>query len=313
MEYIIGIDGGSTKTDFLLCDISGNVIGRRILESCNPNVVGMDKSCAVIKEGVLGLLNEYKIQDCSQVCIFAGLSGGSTGKNKEKIGSILKESFPDAAIYNDSDAINSINLGLGDDDGISVIAGTGSIVFARRKEALYRIGGWGYLFDKAGSGYDIGREAISAALCEHDKTGEKTVITKLATKKAGAEIYDILDKLYLKDRRYIASFAPIVFEAYKKGDKVAERIINETVSRLKKMIDTASKYFDSSKIKVSCTGGLFKTEIMKKLIIENDRYDFVFPSLPPVCGAVYQAYKSIGLTVPKCLYDNFLRFEKSGD
>ena len=51
---------------------------------------------------------------------------------------------------------------------MSVISGTGSVVFVRRDDGQVRLGGWGYLFDRAGSAYDMGRDAIRIALEEED-------------------------------------------------------------------------------------------------------------------------------------------------
>ncbi len=307
MEYIIAIDGGSTKTDFVLCDVRGMVLKRLLFESSNPNVVGMKQSQNVLFEGISRLIREYNITQYSSICMFAGISGGSTGGNQLEIAKFLNTAFAGAVVEVDSDAVNAMNLGLKDGNGISVIAGTGSIVFARSNGVFHRIGGWGYLFDMAGSGYDLGRDAIYAALCEYDKTGRQTLITKLLEQEMGGSIADGLDKLYREDKRYIASFAPVVFHAYDMGDAVANEIIQKTVVRLKKMIDTAAQYFTTKSVNVSCTGGLFQSAIMKQRIAENSPHHFIFPALPPVYGAVWQACKMAGYQMPDCFEDNFIK------
>ena len=70
-----------------------------------------------------------------------------------------------------------------------------------------------------GSGYDLGRDAICAALAQREHTGAVTLITDLVEEKIGGSARDHINKLYSAGKDYIASFSSIVFEAHLKGDK----------------------------------------------------------------------------------------------
>ncbi len=64
-----------------------------------------------------------------------------------------------------SDAEIALEGALGEDDGIIIIIGTGSIGIARQgKNKLFRCGGWGIELDDEGSGAWIGREGITAVV-----------------------------------------------------------------------------------------------------------------------------------------------------
>ena len=57
--------------------------------------------------------------------------------------------------------------------------GTGFIAYALNGKDRKRIAGWGQFFDEGGSGYTIGRDAITAALCAIDGSGMPTMLTSL--------------------------------------------------------------------------------------------------------------------------------------
>ena len=79
---------------------------------------------------------------------------------------------------------DSANLfGINDESDMVVISGTGSVVFVKENGNYTRIGGWGYLFDKAGSSYDIGKSALQVALYEEDFHKEPSAVTLLLRKE----------------------------------------------------------------------------------------------------------------------------------
>ena len=68
--------------------------------------------------------------------------------------------------------------GVGDEPGVVIVAGTGSIAYGRnaRGEAA-RAGGWGYVLGDEGSGYWIGRLALRAVVRQADGRGAATALT----------------------------------------------------------------------------------------------------------------------------------------
>lgn len=48
----IAIDGGGTKTEFLLFTETGDIKKRLVLEGTNPNIVGMKKAFSTLKIGI---------------------------------------------------------------------------------------------------------------------------------------------------------------------------------------------------------------------------------------------------------------------
>lgn len=296
-KVMIGVDGGGTKTEFVLFEENGTIIKRLVLDGCNPNSFGIDRTCEIMREGIDSLLEICP----NAVGVYAGYSGAIAGDPDKKVLSYLKSEYPKMKIDCSSDVLNIVasasDLVSEIERCVAVICGTGSVVYMYDKTNSERIGGWGYLLDGAGSGYDFGRDALCAALAERDGIGDKTIITEMVERKFGGYVWDNIGEIYRRDKSYIASFAPIVFDAYKKGDEVAKRIVGKNVDRLALMINRGARSLkDGSKVILS--GGLMvNSEIFIKLLKEKiaKPLEFYVPVLPQIYGACVLCCKMCGV------------------
>ncbi len=294
MRIIIGVDGGGTKTEFVRCDETGRVLRHYLLPASNPFDIGYTAAYSVLRKGIRALIEgtDGRIDG-----MFVGLSGGTSGNYQARIHGALSADFPLATFQNGSDAANAISMGLGEDDGVILIAGTGSVSFAKEGAQLRRVGGWGYLFDGAGGGYDLGRGAIAAVLSAADGTGEKTMLTALITKQLGGDVAEMLDRIYQGGKRFIAGFAPLVFTAAAQNDIIAKDIINESVVHWTRLIRAAAASMQTP-VKTALIGSLFKqNELVVRPLCEilGNRYEVTVPQTPPVFGAVRKALRLAGL------------------
>ena len=129
------------------------------------------------------------------------------------------------------DTYSVISSVLGHRDGCGLVAGTGSSLFVRAgNKGCIHIGGWGYLIDTGGSGYDLGRDAIYMALRSVDGRGRKTVLNHLLEKELGCRVEDAISGIYAGGRPYIASLAHNVFEGRRMGDSVCGEIFTAACS-----------------------------------------------------------------------------------
>ena len=304
---LIAVDGGGTKTEFILFNPDGRVLKRLVLGGTNPNMVGIENSCRVLAQGIDLLL----IKNPSTEQIFLGIAGAKSGANGKLLTAFIKKNYPFLHMGLDSDILNIIWSSGDDSDCIAAICGTGSVVYAWCEGKLTRAGGWGYLFDGAGSGFDIGREAICACLAKDDGIGVSSVLTQAVEAKLGGKAIDKIDILYSKGKEFIASFAPLVFEAYEKGDVTAEKIIRESADRVALLINSQHrKHQNLEKIVVSggiirAGGGIFKGFIEEKL---ERKIPIIVPELPPVYGACLKCLDGYsGKDIPACFEEKFKR------
>ena len=298
---MIGIDGGGTKTEFILFTKKGNILKRVVLGTSNPNACGIEKTLEILETG---------IEKCLTVCaevegIFLGLAGFVSGNAGVGIDVHLRNRYPGVKVKCMTDIINVISSATDMEECTAVISGTGSIVYAKKGEELYRTGGWGYLLDNAGSGFDMGRDALRAALAEGDGIGEKTLITELCEKRLGTKVWDSVGKIYAGGTNLVASFATVVFEAYEKGDQVAKEIVERTAERLHLLIRHSIDTYGCGEAIVLSGSIVTKNEvIIGKLREKNPELNFLIPKLPQVYGACVQCAKLCGVPAEE-ISENF--------
>ena len=292
IRYLLGIDGGGTKTEFLLTDINKKPLSRVILGAANPVNTGIDATKKILKDGISQVCGTTAPDEIS---VFAGLAGGGSGNNKAVIKTFLSE-FGFGAYDCGSDTDSALELALKGSDGVVVITGTGVAAFSQQGDTRHRIGGWGYLIDKGGSGFSLGSDALECALRHHDGRGGSALLLKLIENQTKKPLQECIPDIYSKGTTYVASFAPIVFEAFEKGDDSARRILDRNMKEVAQIIDTGCSFLNSEQKKVVICGGLCKQkEILEPFIKKHltSDCDPVFTTEPMVNGAVSLAEKEI--------------------
>lgn len=290
-KTFLGIDGGATKTEFVLFTENGNILSHLVSEGCNPNVSGIEKALLVLKSGIDAMLNIPS--DISG--IFAGISGYTSGDNASYFSAFFKKNYPLIKIQAGSDIINVISSVPYVEKCAAVICGTGFVIFANDGEKLHRIGGWGYLLDSLGGGFGLGKAAICAALFENDGFGKKTLLTKLCEQKLGASVWNSIDLIYKKGDSFIASFAPLVFEAFESGDEVAKEILDTHTEHIKKHLDFALKHYDCEQNVIISGGLVYENDILLNLLADKiPSAKITVPELPQVFGACFKCCSLFG-------------------
>ena len=250
----------------------------------------MEKSKQIFTDGIKAICDDIPL---SGISLFAGISGVASGNNEQLILTdfFKRMRFSDVKVENDAASI--IAAGIGDGDGIAVIMGTGCIAFSKVGEETRQYGGYGYLFDNGGDGYNLGRDA---ALYDETNCGKHTLITELLANKTGKSANEMCSTFYEKGKTYIASFSKVVFEAYDRGDTVAEKIINDNMAEIANLISSASADFDdvSSPIKVVFVGGLTaRSDVLfthiRSHLKNNSRFHLSVYPFEPVLGALKTA------------------------
>lgn len=285
VRFYLGIDGGGTKTAFCLEDADGKIVARCELGPSNPNDVGMERCASVLRSGILEVTAGINRRE---IAVFAGLAGGISDSNVDGIRKALSQ-YEFGFADNGSDVDNALEMCLHGGNGVAVIAGTGSIAFAQKDGMRQRVGGWGYLLDGGGSGYDLGRDALAAAFRALDGRGGKTVLTELLEAQLQKPLEQAIPEIYTGGKKLIASLAPLVFEACAAGDVEAVKVLRSNAAFLAELIGAAAKFVDDPAAPVVICGGLtHRADLLGKYIKEflKDAYDLRFCSDAMVTGAV---------------------------
>lgn len=288
--YFLGVDGGGTKTDFVLTDEKFNIVKEVKSCGCNPVDIGVEAAKGVLKKGIYEVCEGIPFSD---IVLFAGLAGGASANMQGE----LKEFFAQFGFRhfsNGSDTVNIVSAGLGDADGVIIIMGTGSCAIAQHDGIRDRVSGWGYLFDDGGSGYCVARDALAAAFRYIDGSGEYTKFAS-AVLKGYNDPQELLGALYKGNKKFIASFCPLVFECAEDGDEVCIGIIKKNMQFAANIIKTAAEKTGHKKVKVVAAGGLSRVPMamnyLGDALADKSNYDLTVLDERPVMGALLCAKK----------------------
>jgi glucosamine kinase len=150
MDHVLGLDSGGTKTLAVVADRSGRVVAAANGEGLDPTahdqwqarLAAMIAPFGPVVAATLGLPFHGEI---------AEISAQQQAVAKSLVGE-------QAQVVND--VAVAFEGALAGQDGILILAGTGSMAWARGRHGTVRVGGWGDAFGDEGSAYWIGREAL---------------------------------------------------------------------------------------------------------------------------------------------------------
>lgn len=265
IKYLLGIDGGGTKTEFLLTDLNTMEIRRLFLGASNPVNIGIENTKALLKQGITEICEGF---DFAEISVFAGLAGGGTGDLKVEINNFLGE-FGFGAYLNGRDTDSVLKIALKDQDGVAMIMGTGIIAFSSCGGELHRVGGRGYLVDKGGCGFNYGSDVLTCAFEFLDGRGGSALIFKIVEEKLGQSLDSSAPAIYAGGATFVASLAPVVFEAYKQGDEEARKILERNTYEVAKIIKTARKHLKNGGKTVICGGLCSQKEILLPFLTDH--------------------------------------------
>ncbi len=328
MSYVLGIDGGGTKTVCVIMNAQCEVIGRGEAGASNYQSIGVDAALSSIESAIYAAAIEaLKVIKCIQIkAICLGLAGIGRPNDIEVVKGIVSnlENSPSlpiewellssqaATIENKNiiichDALIALVGGIGHDVGIVVAAGTGSIVFGRNQQGITkRVGGWGYILGDEGSGYKIAVAGLQAAMQAYDGRGKSTILQEVFKNHlALASMEDLIEVVYRRGWgvKEIAALAIVVDSAAADGDEVANRIIDDAVRELVKATSTVINALTSTEndgfevVTVgSVWGGKSKmhSQFIKSLTFEYPNVRIIYPRFEPAYGAGLVALKTIG-------------------
>ena len=315
-KYVIGVDGGGTKTDVVLVSHKGSIIGRTLGSSTNYQAIGGEKLKFKINSLIEKLLKGTNVKENEISRLLLGLAGA--GRKSDQV--TIKKCFDDTEFKEkmtvESDAKIALVGAFGNRPGIILIAGTGDICIGMNADGkVVRSGGWGYLLGDEGSGYHIGYKAINAALKDFDGRGEATSLKKLIELKYKVNSIDeIIPEVYQQkiDRVAIAGLAPMVFEEARKGDSVALEIIKNTGTELGNLVKSVLRKlnFGENRVKVALIGSIFKqkdmllNEIREELNEISLDIEISDPQFEPSLGAALLALIKLGISIDDNILTN---------
>jgi N-acetylglucosamine kinase-like BadF-type ATPase len=308
--YYLGIDGGGTKTKYLLVNEGLQKVCEREGSTIHIHQVGVEGIKSQLKENISKICEEVNISTKDIAYAFAGVPGyGESLDDMVKIDKAIKEVM-EVPYSIDNDAVNGWAGGTACKPGVNVVAGTGSIAYGRNAEGkLARCGGFGPGIGDDGSAYWIALRTINEYTKQKDGRSEKTVLVDILEKEYNISYkYEIVDIAFNRlkfNRTELAKFSTICFLAAEAGCLACKKIFKDAARAIFEHIYAISKELNfNEEFVVSYTGGVFKAgkhvlEPLNEMIKESGLKCYLQePELDPWNGSVLLAYTLAGNTVP---------------
>lgn len=291
-NYIIGIDGGGTKTYGVLWDNNQKIIKTYQSGFSNFNV-DYNKS----KENLEDVINNLSDNISSNLKIVIGLSGKSGLKNSDKYINELENKYKaKVAIVDDGLlAMNSL-IRNSKVPGIIVISGTGSILYGLNNKKLHTVGGFGHILGDYGSSYHLVIESFKHTINYYEKHNKLDEFSKkLFDKLKITEINELKRIVYDNKKSKIASYAKDIDCIANKNNDVAIKLLEKEAEYLVQQFENMINKIELNKtVKVGLVGSFInKSKIVNKYFLRKiNKYDVeIIKNINPVDGAIYIADK----------------------
>jgi N-acetylglucosamine kinase-like BadF-type ATPase len=308
MNTFLGVEGGGSVTEFVLIDETGQLQARH-REGCAYYLeTGMDELRALLMRGLQAVSAQAKLPLSLLTYAFVGLPAyGEDEKMLQHLDAAPQPALSEARYRCGNDMVCGWAGALACQDGINVVASTGSIAYGEYRSRRGRAGGWGELFGDEGSEYWVAREGLTAFARMSDLRSPKGPLHGLLK-----QFFDLKHDLELcaaiygdgkNTRSVIARLATVVAAAARQGDRAAKRIFEMGAEELAATVDATRARLNvpaETRLPVSYSGSMF---ILAELVREpferalekrTGRYRCVAPRLTPAAGAALYAAKLHG-------------------
>ena len=231
--HVLGIDAGGTKTVCLLANERGEILAQSRASGANLQVMGEFGVEKILHRVMDETLGDHDIR-LDAICL--GIAGVDRPRDAQTIKDIMRRIGQKTPTVVVNDALVALVAGAGEQAGVVVVAGTGSIAYGHDSEGhAARAGGWGYLLGDEGGGFWIGRAALSAVVRQFDQRGPATLLTELVLKQMQLSTpAEVIHAIYERglQRHAIAGLAGVVQKAMEEGDAVAGEILDRAATEL---------------------------------------------------------------------------------
>lgn len=272
MAYIVGMDGGGTKTAVTIAREPEDDLLTFAAGPINYNGGDAEAIAAAFAE----IFNQIRVrcgnlQEVGHICIgAAGISNPLVVRLLEQqvrqhgyIGPLTITGDQETALYGAQNALQ----------GIILIAGTGSICFGVNAQGeQHRTGGFGHLIDDEGSGYSIGRELLALLVRAEDGRIKDTIIPAMVYKQLGlGTVQEVIGFVYDKHttKKEIAQLAPIMTAACDKGDAQALKLAERCAAGLYELVEPVIERLGLYESPIAIAGSVLQKSHVVKDVLER--------------------------------------------
>lgn len=303
MTCWLGVDGGGTKTEFVVIDAGGAVMARAATGTTYHLEVGLEEAVRRLERGVAEVCGAAAIMPADLAHAFFGLP--AFGEDREidpRLDAACGRLLGHDRYRVGNDMVCGWAGSLACEDGVNIVAGTGSIGYGERAGAAARAGGWGELFGDEGSAYWIAAEGLAAFSRMSDGRAPRGPLhARFVAALSLADDLDLCQRVMgppAMSRAELAALAPIISAAAGDGDAAAASILREAGRHLAELalaLRNRLGFSCDESVALSWSGSILtQVEPVRRTFMETLRsegFRFVEPRYDPAYGAALYAQR----------------------
>jgi N-acetylglucosamine kinase-like BadF-type ATPase len=300
MGYILGIDGGATKTKAVIASLEGKILAESISGASSFKSVGKTKAAENLNQAIFTAAEKLGMGDISFKSAGFGFAGLNVDEDFKVYKGIvfnekLKVRINQEKVFICNDTRIGLEAGSSAKNKIIIIAGTGSNCFGIN-ETGQQAGctGWDYILADEGSGYEVSVKALRAVMRAYDGRGEKTILSQAVLDDLGIDNEeDIVGWTYGEafSKERLGRFARIVCDCAGRGDVISQEILEDEASESILSVSTVVNKLEleDSRFDLVFVGGLFKCKkYFKNIMMSSLEKKFKGVSFKPLVAEPVQ-------------------------
>lgn len=240
MSVFAGVDGGGTRTRAVLVDEEGRELSRAEHDGAVVTAAQPEDAAEAVRAALARAADEAGLSLPVDV-LWAGLAGAGAATPRAAVTRALRRHDLADRLIVGTDVEAAFHDAFGQEPGVLLIAGTGSIAWARGADGVERrVGGWGRMLGDEGSGYWIGMEGLRHLTRVEDGRRGPTPLRDALLDRCGVEsVEELVGWVEEATKSEVASLAPVVVDVADRGDSGAGAIVEAAVDHLVDLVMTA--------------------------------------------------------------------------
>jgi glucosamine kinase len=294
-EWILGLDGGGTKTVLAIANRAGMV--RQVISGAGINP--FDNAAWQIE--LTKILKQVSIPPDQIAFSSFGMPGYGESDTVSKMQLEVVRTYAGEHCVVQNDVAVAFTGALAGGSGVLILAGTGSMAWAENSNRVARVGGWGEGFGDEGSAHWIGLQALQKLSWSIDGRLRDTEYRKALLEHLGIKDTELIPWFYnlTHPRPKIAALAKAVDKLAGFGNLTAKYILLEAAQYLTQLGLAAQKQLKLEQTSFSFAGSVFKSLTVRETVKHNfsSHGTWLEPRGSPLAGALLSAAKHAGWTV----------------
>lgn len=321
VRYILGVDGGGSKTYAVVVNERGKRLGTGVAGCGNHQGPGIEVALNNIRAAIDTAMSAARLEPEDIDFAMYGLAGADRPKDF----SILRPALATLPYENWDvvcDTLEGLRTGTEDNVGVVLVCGSGTNAMGRNPRGdTIQTGGMGTLFGDAAGGHYMAYQTFRAAMRSWEHREPDSILTELVAEHLGfADMEEIFNHYLDHDINYVPrDLAVVLHRAADAGDALAVRLLRETGHELGLAANSVIRRlggFDDIVIPIVLVGSVVQkgknphllSAIADVVQPEHPLMELRIPELAPVYGSVLLGMDHLGIPTDENMVYQFIRY-----